>query len=48
MAYPEPSLNDHEAPWNMDEVEDEEGEVHWQCSCTSCVASRRRRNREDD
>lgn len=31
--YPEPSANDHDAPWNWD---DEEG-----CCCTACIRKAR-------
>ena len=44
MAWPEPSLNDHDAPWNLDQDE-ETGE--WVCSCTSCKRKRREEDVDD-
>lgn len=38
MTYPEPSLNDHNAPWNLDWDEDSE---EWVCTCSSCQRRRR-------
>ena len=35
MPYPEPSLNDHMAPWNWDDECD-------RCDCTSCNVQRKK------
>lgn len=48
MAYPEPSMSDCGAPWNMDEYEDPEtGELEWICSCTKCVSRRKKEARAE-
>lgn len=39
MSYPEPSYNDHNAPWNLDEENN--------CICTKCQKERKRLAREE-
>lgn len=38
MAFPAPSVNDHNAPWNLDT--DDEGVTR--CYCSACNAQRRK------
>ena len=47
MSYPEPSRSDHNAPWNIMSIEDEDGETIEVCGCTSCVKAMRDAMRED-
>ena len=44
MAYPEPSIGDHNAPWNL--VWDDDEEV-WVCSCSECQRHRREEARQE-
>jgi hypothetical protein len=44
MAYPEPSMTDHLAPWNED-YDEETGERF--CTCTRCNAARKKAAREE-
>ena len=44
MAYPEPSIGDHNAPWNLDWDDDEEV---WVCSCSECQRHRREEARQE-
>lgn len=41
MAYPEPSINDCGAPWNEEEVENEDRETIIICGCSRCKKRRR-------
>jgi hypothetical protein len=49
MAYPEPSRSDHDAPWNLMDIEDpdNEDETIQVCGCTSCLKRMRDEERED-
>ena len=44
MPYPEPSINDHNAPWNLEQDEDT-GE--WVCTCSACQRQRREEARQE-
>lgn len=47
MPWPEPSINDHLAPWNMDMEEDENGELVWVCNCAGCQQKRREEAKQE-
>ena len=47
MAYPEPSINDHNAPWNEDWVEDEDGEMVCVCTCSACQQTKKKEAKQE-
>ena len=47
MSYPEPSRADHNAPWNLIDIEDDDGETTTECGCTFCNKARLEAYREE-
>ena len=47
MTWPEPSMRDCGAPWNEEEIEDENGDIHIVCGCTGCRAGRAKMARDE-
>ena len=43
----EPSIHDHNAPYNEEEYIDENGEEQIRCGCSACQQTARRRAREE-
>ena len=42
MTWPEPSINDHDADYNREEIGDENGDIHIVCGCTNCKVQRKK------